>query len=99
MADARRIADILSELQARRGFARLTAGDELAAAWREAAGEQIARQTRPGTIRRGLLEVTTANSMLAQEIQFQKERIVAKLVELLPQEKIRDVRCKVGPVK
>jgi predicted nucleic acid-binding Zn ribbon protein len=95
----RRIADILSELQSRRGYARVAAGNDLAAAWRQAAGEAIARQTRVGTVRRGVLEVMTANSMLAQELQFQKERIVARLTELLPEEKIRDVRCKVGPVK
>jgi hypothetical protein len=45
-----------------------------------------------------VLEVIVANSMLAHEMQFQKERILARLGELLLDEKIRDIRCRIGPV-
>lgn len=99
MAEARRIADVLSELHARRGYGRLQATHTAEEAWREAAGEMFAKQTRLGPVKRGVLEVIAAGPMVAQELQFQKERIIAKLAELLPDEKIRDLRCRVGPVK
>lgn len=37
--------------------------------------------------------------MVAQELQFQKEQIVARLAELLPEEQIRDVRSRIGAVR
>jgi len=98
MADARKIAEILSELDARRGYARIRTAATAEEAWQEAAGPEIGGKSRPGPVKRGVLEVIVANSMLAHELQFQKERIVKKLAELLPQEKIRDLRCRIGPV-
>jgi predicted nucleic acid-binding Zn ribbon protein len=98
MADARRIADILSELDARRGYARIRTTQTFEEAWREAAGPAFNEKSRPGNVKRGVLEVIVANSMLAHELQFQKERIVTKLAELVPHEKIRDLRCRIGPV-
>lgn len=98
MADARKIADILSELTARRGYARIRATQTVDEAWCEAAGAPFAGKSRLGPIKRGVLEVIVANSMLAHEMQFQKERILARLGELLLDEKIRDIRCRIGPV-
>lgn len=99
MFDPRRLADILTELHARRGYVRVRSSDTCEEAWREAAGESLGKQTRVGAIKRGVLEVTAANSMVAQELQFQKEQIVARLAELLPEEQIRDVRCRIGAVR
>jgi predicted nucleic acid-binding Zn ribbon protein len=55
--------------------------------------------TRVGAARRGVLEVTAADSATAQELQFQKEPILAKLIAALPDHKLRDLRCRIGPVK
>jgi predicted nucleic acid-binding Zn ribbon protein len=98
MPDARKIAEILSELDARRGYARIRTAATAEEAWREAVGPEFGGKSRPGPVKRGVLEVIVANSMLAHELQFQKEQIVKKLAELLPQEKIRDLRCRIGPV-
>ena len=94
----RQIADILSELVARRGYARVQATATYAEAWRDAAGEMMCKYTRPGTIKRGVLEVVVANSILVQELTFQKPAILKRLATLLPQEQIRDLRCRVGKV-
>lgn len=99
MADARRIADVLSELHVRRGYGRMQATHSAEAAWAEAVGPALVGQTRLGAVKRGVLEVIVAGSPAVQELQFQKERIVRRLQELLPDEKIRDLRCRVGPVK
>jgi predicted nucleic acid-binding Zn ribbon protein len=97
MADARKMAEILSELDARRGYARIRTTATAEEAWREAA-PAFAGKSRPGPVKRGVLEVIIASSMLAQELQFQKEPILKRLTELLPHEKIRDLRCRIGPV-
>jgi len=89
---------ILSELMARRGFARIQSTAALETAWREAAGEPLGEHTRAGAIRRGKLEVTVANSTLAQEITFRKPTLLEALRKALPDETIRDLRIRVGPV-
>ena len=46
------VGDVLSELMARRGYARQQASADYSAAWCEAAGELIAQHTRVGGVRR-----------------------------------------------
>ncbi len=95
----KKMADVLSELLSRRGYARVQATANYADAWNEAAGEMLARYTRAGTVRRGTLEVIVANSTLVQEITFQKQAILAKLAGLVPDEPINNLRLRVGPIE
>lgn len=92
------IGDVLAQLITARGYGRIQADGELASAWRAAVGESLARYTRPGQLRRGQLQVTVSNSAIVQELTFQKERIMAALVEQLPGATIRDIRFRVGSV-
>ncbi len=99
MPAPRPIADILSQLMARRGYARQMAASSYIEAWTAAVGEKLVKFTRPGQIRRNVLEVIVANSTMMQELTFQKAAILEKLAPLLPDEKIRDLRFKIGPIK
>lgn len=92
------IGDVLAELLARRGYARVQSGTACADAWREAAGEALAAHSRATQVRRGVLDVTVRHSTLVQEIGYQKRAILARLGELLPDEKIRDLKFRVGPL-
>jgi predicted nucleic acid-binding Zn ribbon protein len=98
-AAPKKLGDILAELMARRGYARELAAAQFTDAWREAAGELIATHTRVGTVKRGALEVIVANSVLSQEITFQKHAILGHLTRLLPQERITNLRLRVGPIE
>jgi predicted nucleic acid-binding Zn ribbon protein len=93
------IADVLAQLMARRGYARQAAAASSEAAWREAVGQALARVTRPGNIRRGVLEVFVANSTLLQELAFQKTQLLDRLRQLQPDDSIRDLRFRVGPIE
>lgn len=93
-----RISEVLAQLMARRGFSRVRSAEAFDSAWRTAAGETLSQFTRPGSVRRGKLEVTVANSTLVQELSFQKPHLLKALAELLPDEKIEDLRFRVGPV-
>ena len=92
------IGNILAELMARRGYARERSGNACGEAWVSAAGEAIARYTRATVVRRGVLEVLVSNSMMIQEIGFQKADLLKRLADLLPDEKIRDLKFRVGPI-
>jgi predicted nucleic acid-binding Zn ribbon protein len=93
------IGDVLSSLMARKGFARVQSTDALETAWRDAAGELMAKYTRVGQIRRGTLEVLVANSTLVQELGFQKQDLLAALAQLLPDEKIDNLRFRLGNIE
>ncbi len=92
------IGDILAELMARKGFAGVRGEEAYRAAWQEAVGEPVAQHTRTGKLHRGLLEIFVANSMLMQELTFQKVGLLKSLNQNMPDEKIRGLRFKVGPV-
>jgi predicted nucleic acid-binding Zn ribbon protein len=92
------IADVLAQLMAHRGFAaqRRAAASEMA--WREAAGDLVARYSRVGANRRGRLDITVANSTLLQELSFRKPALLEALAARLPDEGIKDLRFYVGPI-
>lgn len=94
----RAIGDVLAELMARQGFARVQSSEAFEAAWQEAAGELASRYSRAGRVRRGKLEVTVANSTVVQELVFQKPALLETLRGLLPDQKINDIRFRVGPI-
>jgi predicted nucleic acid-binding Zn ribbon protein len=88
--------DVLSQLLAKRGYAQVQTAATCEAAWREAVGQKLAADTRPGNVRRGVLEVLVRNSVVVQELGFQKTKIVKTLTKLVPEQQIRDVRFRVG---
>jgi predicted nucleic acid-binding Zn ribbon protein len=98
MGKPKPIGNIVAELLARRGYGRLQAADSCAAAWQQAAGAALAAQSRAGQVRRGVLEVWVTNSTLVQELSFEKARLLKALVQLAPEEKIRDLKFRVGPI-
>jgi predicted nucleic acid-binding Zn ribbon protein len=98
MAAPQRLANVLAELMARRGYGRVQGTEAYEAAWRQAAGPLATQYTRVGQLRRGSLEVLVANSTLMQELTFQKVALVKKLAELLPEEGIRSLRFRVGTI-
>ena len=98
MPGPERIANVLAELMARRGYGRVQSTAAYEDAWRQAAGPLLAQHTRVGLLRRGTLEVVVSNSILMQEMTFQKATLVRKLAELLPEEGLRNLRFKMGPV-
>ena len=94
----KKIADVLAQLITARGYGRIQADADFADAWRIAAGETLARYTRPGRLRRGQLEITVSNSTIVQELTFQKERILAELQAQAPDARIRALRFRIGTI-
>jgi predicted nucleic acid-binding Zn ribbon protein len=94
----KKIGNVLAQLITARGYGRIQATAGFSAAWQQAAGESIAKFTCPGRLRRGILEVMAANSMIIQELTFQKQQILKQLQTALPDAKIRDIRFRVGSI-
>jgi predicted nucleic acid-binding Zn ribbon protein len=94
----KRIANVLSELMARTGYARVQGTADYEEAWREAAGPLASQYSRVGPLRRGTLEVVVGNSVLIQELGFQKQALLAALAARLPEQGIRDLRFRLGAI-
>ncbi len=96
---AKMLGNVMSQLLARRGYAQVQSAALCEAAWRQAVGEKLARDTRPGNVRRGVLEVLVRNSSINQELAFVKAQIIKKLTALAPEQKIKSVKFRVGPIE
>jgi hypothetical protein len=99
MPGPEKIADILAQLMARRGFARVQGAEAYRSAWNEAAGALGSQYSRVGQLKRGTLEVVVTNSAIIQEFGFQKAAILATLNRLLPDRNIKDLRFRLGTIK
>jgi|SRR4051794_2768643 len=92
------VRDVLSQLLAKRGYAQVQTAAACTAAWNQAVGEKLSADTRPGNVRRGILEVLVRNSVSVQELSFLKIKIVKTLTKLVPEQQIRDLRFRVGAI-
>ena len=93
------VSEILAELFASKGLARLGAARALEDAWNGAVGTPRCRQTKLGEVRRGILNVTVANSALLEELAaFEKPTLLKALRENVPDVSVLDIRFRVGPV-
>src|SRR5207249_9070483 len=93
------VREVLSQLLAKKGYAQVQTAAGCDAAWREAVGQKLAGDTRPGNVNRGVLEVLVRNSVAAHELGFLKTKIVKMLTKLIPEQQIRDLRVRVGTIE
>ena len=91
------IAEVLSRLMTRRGYANVQIAYEWVEVWKQAAGK-FASRTRPGKFSGGVLEVVIQDSATLQEMTFQKKKLLAAIGELAPEFKVKELRFKVGQV-
>jgi len=87
------IGRLMSRLLARTGYDREQAASGLVDAWQQAVPEHLREASRPGLVRRGVLEVFVTHSAIVQEMGFHKRQAVTRLAELVPAEGITDIRC------
>lgn len=87
---------VISRVMQQKAYAELQVSSELQTAWRNAVGEQLVQQTRIGRIRRGVLDVFVGNSVVLQELSFQKQQILSELQQNSVGEAVRDIRFHSG---
>ncbi len=95
--EPRQLADVLHQLMRRRGYSRLLSQDEYGEVWQQIAGP-LAQVSRPGQLRRGVLEVVANSSSVLQELTFQKRHLLRELSGRMPEQKISDLRFVVGVI-
>lgn len=94
----KRIDGILSDLMTRRGYARVFSNNDLLEAWGQVVPASLARQSCPGKLSRGVLQVAVDNSTALQELAFAKQQMIDGLNRLVDGQTIRDIRFRVTPL-
>jgi hypothetical protein len=94
----RPVGSVLARLMARTGYAREQSRGGLESAWNAAVPGALRGRSRPGAVRRGVLEVVVDHPLLVQEMGFAKETVLERLRETVPDEGIVDLRCRVGDI-
>lgn len=87
---------VLNQLLARKGYLQQKSSNELSDVWNEVIETRWQTKTKIGNISRGVLEVIVQNSAVSQHLNFQKQALLKKLQQMLPQNKIKDIRFRIG---
>jgi len=79
----------------RESFAGLT---EVWRLWERAVGNTIAENARPAAIKGKILLVHVVSSSWLHQLQFLKKDIVRKVNDALGEERIEEIKFKIGPI-
>jgi len=92
------IADVLKKIMKKQGIPVPGANTSLRRIWGEAVGPQIAAQTLPEQIKRGVLSVKVASSVWMHQLQFLKKDIIQKFNTLYGEGTVQTLHFSIGEV-
>jgi predicted nucleic acid-binding Zn ribbon protein len=97
----KRVGDVVAAVIAQQGYAAVQGSHALSTAWEVVAAKvlgevSIAKQTSVAAMKRGVLEVTVANHIVMQEVNFHRPQLLTAVQTALPDAKIASLRFKVG---
>ncbi len=95
--DPQPLSVALAELIALRGFARVGSDDELRSAWKRVAGEELATQTRPLQLTRGVLTIAVSSAPLLNElVSFSSADLLARLKQQVPHLNLKSLKFRLN---
>ena len=91
------VGDILSRVLRESGFTKKRRGTSLQDLWARAAGPDIAAETRPSTLRSGVLTVEVRSAgLLAELAGFRRDELLSRFVAEDPSGRITGLRLRLG---
>lgn len=88
---------LVARILARSGAGQQQAASELGEAWQAVAGDDSHAAGRPGTLRRGKLDIVVPDSMTLQQMTFRQTELLRGLQARLPDARISGLRFRVDP--
>ncbi|MEL6109810.1 MAG: DUF721 domain-containing protein [Planctomycetota bacterium] len=89
------IGSLVSQLISRRGYAQIEATNQFQTVVESVVGQGLAGHVTVGKLRRGVLAVFADDSVVVQELMFQKQSILTRIEKELPEANVTDLRFKV----
>lgn len=93
---AKNVGDVLAQVLKGLGLSDRMQLEQVAAAWRMAAGDFIAKHSVPDAITKGVLQVRVSQSSVMHALTMEKSTLLKKLGETLGKGVIKDVRFRHG---
>ncbi len=90
---------LLNRLLARKGYAQQQSSRELDEHWNAIVDPRWHSKTKVGTLRQGVLEITVSNSSVSHHLNFMKRDLLKKLQTRMPQNRITDLRFRIGNIQ
>lgn len=84
---------------ARKGYAQTKTTNELDEVWNSIVGPKWQSKTRVGNVSRGVLEVFVSSPAVNQQLGFQKKKLIAQLIKIVPKNKIKDIKFSIGSIE
>lgn len=94
--EPKRMRNVISDLLVRRGYAQVNAADRCLEVWTDVVGPDLARLSRPGRIRKRVLQVIVTNSAAVQELTMRRQDILRRLAKQAPELNIDGLKFRVG---
>ena len=98
----KQIGNVIAQLVQRRGYAQVRASGQREEVWLEvlkaAELETWAESTRVAGLKRGVLEIHVASSLLMQELTFCKEQLLEGMANALPDDGIKQIKFRVANI-
>ncbi len=91
----RKMGSIVSQLMSRRGYGQVSATSELQSTISKVVDQQTAPAISVGNLRKGTLQVFVTDSVMLQELNFQKRSILKRLQKDHPESGVLDVRFRI----
>ena len=92
-------AELLSRLIARSGLGQIQWNQQLQDAWQTSLTSELAGKTSATMVKRGVLEVLVESSSAMQQLAFEKQALLDKVRQKLPEANIKSIRFRVGRVQ
>jgi predicted nucleic acid-binding Zn ribbon protein len=92
------LGEILGKILKKRNIPHTSTDRRLLDIWRRAVGPQIAAQTHPDTLKRGVLFVRVSAPVWMHQLQFMREEILDRIRVLTVPEEVRNLRFCIGEI-
>jgi hypothetical protein len=92
------LGEILGKILKKRNIPHTATDRRLLALWKRAVGPQIAAQTHPDALKRGVLFVRVSAPVWMHQLQFMKEEILGRIGDIAGREEVRTLRFCIGEI-
>ena len=95
--DAEALGDILSRVMRDVRPPKPKRRDAIFRAWSEAAGPELADETRPSTLRKGVLTIEVRSAALLHELEgFRRDELLDRFIAAAPDGRVTGLRFRLG---
>ncbi|MEM9587157.1 MAG: DUF721 domain-containing protein [Planctomycetota bacterium] len=91
----RKIGSIVGQLMSQRGYAQVSATEELHQAIISAVGRDLGSSVMVGNLRGGKLQLFAADSVTLQELNFQKRTLLKRIQADMPSAGVTELRFRI----